>query len=481
MSTFKESVVKVFRGAMETFRTFPAANACALAFALVTMVRIQLEWPQQEAWNFLFNCLHLGFAAGALFSLAAITGVRSRLGDQRSFWIANVAGVLVAGLTVVLLYFFGGYTPDYVTGPIMRITQIAGARVSVLMFTSVIAFIYLAGYPEEQSEFSKALFMTQKALFIALIYGGVIMAGTSGVAGAVQALLYRNMSEKVYMYLATITGFLAFTIYAGYFPDFTRERVDEHREVAQAHPRFIQVLFQHIMVPIALALTLVLVLWTGKTLISGEWPSFVRLSSIATSYALGGIWLHIMVTRYESGMARFYRRAYPIAALLILAFEAWALVVQLGRTGLKDTEYFFLLIWVVAVVAVVLLLVRKDKAHPVIAALICAVALFAVLPGVGYHVLPVRAQVNRLENLLMQENILVDGELIPAAVEPERSVRESITDAVSFLAYRQTNLLPDWFDENLDRGDTFEAKFGFAQTWPVPDYEEPSPTTNLGT
>lgn len=467
-SSFIQSISQIFKGAASAFQRFPAAIACALAFAVVTMVRIQLDWPMQEPYNFLFDCLHWSFAMGAVFSLAAITFAQSRYNQSRAFLAANLLGAAAAAVTFLALYLTGGTEPDPVISRYMVVSGLAAARVSVAILVSFLAFIILAGYPKEQSDFARSLFMTQKALFIALVYGGVITAGASGVAGAVQALLYSGMSEKVYMYITTLTGFLAFTIFVGYFPDFRRGQVDENREEAQKQPRFIEILFEFILVPIVLALTAVLLLWAGRTVVTGTWPVFVQLYGIATSYAAGGIWLHVMVTRLESGLAKFYRRIYPLTALVILAFEAWALFIQLGKTGLKTTEYSFALIWVIAVVSAVLLLLRNAGAHTAIAAIICTAAIFSVLPAVGYHALPVTAQVSRLEKLLVSQGMLEGGLLTPATVEPELAVRESITDAVSFLAYARDAKLPAWFDRRLGESSVFKSKLGFEQTWPKP-------------
>lgn len=477
-STFLQSISQILKGAASAFQTFPAAIACALAFAVVTMIRIQLDWPMQEPYNFLFNCLHWAFALGAVFSLAAITAAQSRFGQGRAFLAANLLGIAAAGVTFLALYLTGGAESDSMVSRYMVVSGIAAARVSTAILVSFLAFVILAGYPEEQSGFARSLFMTQKALFIALVYGGVITAGASGVAGAVQALLYPEMSEKVYMYIATLTGFLGFTIFAGYFPDFRRGKIDEHREEAQKQPRFIEILFEYILVPIVLALTAVLLLWAGRTVVTGTWPVFVQLYGIAASYAAGGIWLHVMVTHLESGLAKFYRRVYPVTALVILAFEAWALFIQLGQTGLKTTEYSFALIWVIAVASAVLLLVRKAKAHTAIAALICAAAVFSVLPAVGYQALPVSAQVGRLEKLLVSQGMLADGQLVPAKTEPDQDVRESITDAVSFLAYARDAKLPAWFDRRLGESGVFKSKLGFEQAWPKP--EEPYNGGGLG-
>jgi hypothetical protein len=469
MNTFTKSIMRIYKGSIEAFQTFPASIGSALAFAIVTMVRIQLDWPEQEAYNFLFNCLHWAFALGAIFSLASITAVQSRRNDAKSFKLANLLSILVVAGTLAALYLFGAGDAVTETTRFLRVSEIASVRVSAALTVSFLAFIVLAGFPKEESDFAQSFFMTHKAFFIAAIYGIVIMGGASGVAGAVQALLYNDMSEKVYMYIATIAGFLAFTIFVGYFPDFRKGKIDEHRKIAQKQPRFVEILFEFIMVPIIIAMTAVLIAWTGRTIITGDWPPFAELSSISTSYAFVGIWLHVMVTHGKSGLAKFYRKVYPIAAIVILAFEAWAIMDQLGRFGLKTIEYYFILTWIVAVSASIFLLLMKEKAHRAIVFVICAVIIVSVLPITGYNVLPVNMQVNRLEGLLKDEGMLQDGQIVPANDDPKQSVRESITDSVIFIARADDAALPEWFDERLVEKNYFEEKLGFKQIWPEND------------
>ncbi len=472
MNALTRSITKIFTGAAKAFQTFPATIACALAFAIVTIIRIHLDWPQQENWNFMFNCLHWAFALGALFSLAAITAAQSRYEGKRFFAIANAVGAAAALLTFLALYFFGQADTGIVEARYATVSGIAAARVSAAMLISFLVFVVLAGYPKEEkdrSDFARSLFMSEKAFFIALIYGLVIMAGASGVAGAFETLVYNEMSSKVYMYIGTLAGFLAFTIFVGYFPDFRLGKTDEHREVAQKQPRFVEILFGFIMIPIVLALTVVLLIWAGRTIMTGSWPSFVQLASIASSYAIGGIWLHMMVTHHESGLVKFYRKAYPISAMVILVFEAWALLAQLGKWGLKTTEYSFALIWILAAAGAVLLLVMKSRAHLPIVALTCILALFSVLPVLGYHALPVNAQIDRLEKLLVSEGLLQDGMLVPSTGDPELAVRESITDAVNYLVYSRDAKLPAWLDKDLGNSIVFEEKLGFEQAWPKPE------------
>ncbi|MDD2533964.1 MAG: DUF4153 domain-containing protein [Eubacteriales bacterium] len=481
MNSFGRSIALIFKGSAKAFKTFPMAVACALAFSIVTMIRIQLEWSDQEAWNLLFNSLHWSFAVGAFFSLAVTTAAQTRLKQAWAFLVANLSGFIVTGATFLILYFASTVLPVDEYSRYDRLSVLAIARATSAIVISIMVFIMLAGWPKTISDYSRALFMTLKAFFIALLYGGVIMSGSSGVAGAVQALLYHNMSYKVYQYLGTIVGFLAFTIFIGFFPDFrlaaqvaalspgAAVSPDEKREAAQRQPRFIEILFDFILIPISLALTVVFLIWTARTLIQGMGASFVQLAGIASSYAVSGLLLHILVARHEVGLAKFYRNVFPIAALIILGFEAWALVRQLQTSGLKLTEYAFALVWILTVIAVTLLLIQKEKSHLTIAILACALVFLAMLPGVGYHALPVTAQVSRLENLLQSQGLLTAGQITPATQTPDQATREAITDAVYFLASQEDGRLPAWFDKKLSQGDVFKTKLGFEQTWPTGD------------
>ena len=480
MNYIMESVSRVWKGAADAFRKFPVSIGSALAFAVVTVIRIYLDWPYQEPYNFLFNCLHWSFALGALFSLAAITLAQSRFNTQKAFWTANLLGVVIIGLTFLLLYISGSQPSGDLGTRYNAVSVLSSARVIAAMLISILAFMVVARYPKEDSNFSRSLFMTHKAFLVALFYGLVIMAGASGVAGAFQALLYNDMSEKVYMYIGTIAGFLVYTFFVGYFPDFRKGEHHPKREIAEKQPRFIEILFVYIMIPIMTALTFVLLAWAGKTILAGMGEaSFIRLSGIATAYAIVGIWLHIMVTENHTALAKFYKKMYPVAALVILAFEAWALVVQLNASGLKTVEYSFSLLFLLTASAAVLLILLKAKAHLPIVAVTCGLAVFAVLPAVGYYTLPVTAQVDRLERLLTSQNILDENQLMPATTEPVEEVRIAITDAVEFLAYSENAKLPDWFDQDLIQSDVFLDKLGFEKTWPKFEPDGPGQTMGI--
>lgn len=451
MNNFLRSVIRFISGGAKAFTRFPAAMASAGALAVLTTIRIALDQPANTHW---FDSLQWAMAFGAIFSLALIAAVQSRIGQPRFFWLANGAGLLGAGAAFAALYLPGG-----------SLQGILLNRLIAAMAISLIAFILIAGYPREQSSFNDSFFMTHKSLLIAALYGLVILLGLYFVAFTVKSLLYENLSSKTYAYIGIWSGLLTYAFFLGYFPDFRKGQTDGGRTVAQKQPHFIEILFAYVMIPIVLVLTLVLLLWTIQIVITGNWPEFTQLSAIAAGYALGGVWLVIMVSTRDVPLIRFYRRLYPVAALVILGFEAWALVRQLRISGLKNTEYGFGLLWLFAVAAAIILLIRQTRSNHWLAWLAMGLILVSVAPAVNYQDLPVWAQAARLKNLLTANAMLTDSSIVPSASISMQD-QEKITDAAYYISDRQSFARPGWLPANLQDSSIFHQTFGFDPRWP---------------
>ena len=132
-------------------------------------------------------------AVGAVWSLTAITGANSRYNTRKAFTGANLFGFSATLVTFILLFLFGesGLDREY-----RYLSSIAQSRTSVAIAIGIVVLVYLASFPREESDFSRAFLMTHKAFFVASLYGIVLMMGTSGVAGAIQALLSREHARS---------------------------------------------------------------------------------------------------------------------------------------------------------------------------------------------------------------------------------------------------------------------------------------------
>lgn len=459
MAKFSQSITSVFKGSVKTFKNFPTVMAMAVAFTLIVIVKIESNRRGIEGNVLLLDSLQWAFMLGGTSSLAAITYVRTRSKGKTPFLLANIEGLLIAAFAFVLLYFFSIRENPIVSG--LSLTDLSLSRMVVAIAISLIAFVTFAAYPKEQSSFSAALFMALKAFSVALVYGLVIGGGTAAIAATIEALLFPNMSSSVYAYLSTLAGFLAFTFFVGYFPDFDPKAEDPKREQAQDQPRFIEILFEYILIPIMLAFSLVLLIWVIRILLPGQAPLVDILPGTIGSYAIASIALHIFVTHYPSKLARFYRLVTPYVWVIVIICSLIHLSRQIQVEGLNTAFYWFILIATFTILSAGFILIFKQKAHLIMTCCLSILLVVAVLPRVGVAELPVRSQIRRVERILEDEGMLTGGTLTPATTEPNNEVKTKITNAITFLAWSDIDDLPPWFDRKMRDPEIFKQSFGF--------------------
>lgn len=443
---------------VDTIWRYPTSIALAVGFTIITFIRIYLDYTDQIPYNFILTCLHMTFGASTFIGLLSTAWSEQKEDKKKYFLYANIGTVISFIIILVILYYFGASTDSIGSGFGVRVSEISGARIAAIIGISLIWFIYFFSISHRDSNYPKALFMVQKSFIIALIYTLAVILGMTGIAGTIQALLYRGMSSKVYMYLSAISGLIGFLVFVSYFPK--NNEADERWEEAQKQPKFIQILFGSILIPVISALTVVLLIWVIKTIITSNWPEFARLSSITTSYVVVGLWLYFMTSHFDTETTKKYRSIFPYTALAIMAFELVALIRQFGLHGLQTEEYVFSLLLVFGMgSSFILLMGIKDK-YKMIVALLSVLIVISVLPFVGYHSAPVRYQVSRLENVLLSNSMIENGSIVHGDnISDDDKI--AITDSVEFLSRIRDYELPTWMNSNYAYDKEFATVFGF--------------------
>lgn len=469
MNNFKDSIRNVFKGGLKASSRFSISIFSAIAISLIAVLKIAGNFESSTMNYLLLDSFQLALLLTAVFSQASIAYAESQSeNNKKSFQYANIASVLVGLITFMLLFFFG---ESKIIDEYQVVSTIAVARVIAATFVSAVAFVYFASYSKNIKSFIDSFFMTNRAVVISVFYGLVIMIGVSGVLGAFQSLVYKGMSYTVYEYLGVAVGLITYSLFLGYFPSFKEEEDLENIVSITEQPPFIYILLDNILVPIILALTVVLILWSVRVLFDGLDVSFEQLSSITTSYVIIGIWLHIMVAKHDSKLANFYKFIYPITALLVLAFEAWALFTRVSKYGFKTTEYSFTLIWIFAVISVILLIVLKNKAYRKIAITASVIAIVWVLPLIGYQDFTYRSQVSMLKTTLTENEMLVDDKIVITDKDIENEERYIITTSVDFIENSEKVNKPAWFKDKMYNNDDFKKTFGFDKTYSFDDVD----------
>ncbi len=451
MSKILHSINRVFQGGAKSFARFPAAIISALVVAAIASVLIYQDTTANEK---IYTSLQLAFCFGAFLGMAVSVATTRRTDRPVPFVLANLASLLIAGGVFALIYYRPGEIPS-----------MTFARVIAASAIAFLAFLLIISNDANRTDYNQASFMTLKSALIAMIYALVIMLGLFFIAFTVKTLLYNDLSQKVYQYIGvwSLLGWFAF--FLGYFPDFRYNRDDSHLAVAQKHPAFIEILFAFVLIPIMMAMTVVLVIWSIQILAVGKWPDFTQLTSIFSSYTLFGIFLSIMVAHYVQPIAFWFRRIFPFASFLFLAFEAYAIYSQVSGNGIKTAEYVVSLIWLYVLLTAIQLLVWPAAKNRLSAYLAVLLILAAVLPVIGFQDVPVAAQSHRLLLVLNKNDMLVDKKIKTAPSGISKEDKIAITDATFFLLQDEDISLPAWFSGSMDASKSFQTVFGFGPTY----------------
>ncbi|NLW12146.1 MAG: DUF4153 domain-containing protein [Clostridiaceae bacterium] len=457
MGGFKSAIGRTLKGAAMSYQRYPAAMVAATALATITSIRIAdnslLASGQFDRWQFVF-------ALTALISLAWSGWLYSREDPKRSE-LLSLAGLIAIVPLFLLIRPVNG-----------RIPFLTSSRAMATGAIAIIVLLLAISRSSEKTDFNKRFFMLHKAFFIALLYMLVVMGGLNFTAAAVETLLYSDMSSDVYQYLTTWSAFLGFAFFLGNLPDLKRSAPFDAVHISQKQPRFIEVLFTFVMIPIVLALSFVLLLWALRMLISRSWPDFAQLASIFSGYIILGTWLTIMVADSAHGLAKFFRRAYPVLAIIFLAVEAVAIFRQIDRFGIRGGEYAAAVVLLFGISSAVYFLIKPIRLNHLSAWTAAVLILISVLPLTGFSDVTLNSQLSRLNEVLERYGMLQGDTIKPADKNniPAKEDQVLITEAVSYLTgLDRYEEMPTWFPQEERIYQDFAKTFGFEQRW---DYQD---------
>jgi len=448
MNKFTEKITGTLKRGGMSFSHYPASMVFAALLAILSIWLIHQRPDETKIYEAFVFAFLIGIFAGIAFVVIA-----KKISSRKIFFIAANLDAFLA----VIITFFVLYLPVD-----EAISEIAMLRVLAAVIVLFLIFLTVPTFKGDLPDFNMMFFMTLKSFFISLVYGLVLMLGSFFVAFSVQSLLYEDMSNKVYSYIAILTGFVSYAFFLGYFPEFDNDTDEGKQEVksASTQPKFAKVLFQNILIPIMAALTVVLLIWSLRILITGNWPEYNQVIAIFTTYSISGIVLYYLVSSFDQLIVKVYRKVFPVAAILFLVFEVFPILERIAYYGVKPFEYAIVFTWVFALISCItfiLLPVEKNKITALIAMVL--VSLF-VSPLIGAYDFSHRSQVNHLEKILL-ENEMLDNNKITLGFDVDKDDKIRITSAVEFLFYESQKQQPEFLKQSLKDMVFFRQTFGF--------------------
>ena len=427
------SVQFVMAEARATVTRFPFVMFAALAAAVFGILLID----DDQVWPRWFFPATLGLPL--LLALALSAERRSWPAAHRA--LLGVGGLLVL-LAVALLW------PSWSENvAFTRWFQLSVA------FHLLVAFLPFVGYDEPNGfwQYNKTLFIR---FLTAGVFSAVLYAGLAIAVAALDQLFGVDVEPEMYGRLWMVIAFLFNTWF--FLSGVPRDLAA--LEARGGYPKGLKVFAQYILVPLVTVYLAILMTYLVKVIVTQDWPSG-WIGYLVSSVAAVGIFALLLVypirEREENRWITTYARWFYIALFPPIVMLWLAIWQRVGQYGVTEPRYFLtiLSVWLAGIALYFTL--RGSRQIILIPASLCTVAVIAFFGPWSAYAVSRRSQTQRLAEVLVRNELLVDGTLRPATRSVPYIDRREVSAGLRYLIETHgTGSIEEWFDGALASIDT---------------------------
>ena len=430
------SIQQVLQDAKRTFIRFPFVLINAALGTITAVILVDHEGPAQA--TILFNIL-----LATILGIPLLTGF-TLFAESKKWARGMVIGLQIIG--ILLLVGYGCTVPsDLGDAPAFHILRMLLIAAALHLFVAFAPF----SDPGEINGFWHYNKMLLLRLIVTAVYSVVLFAGLALALAALDNLFGMNMPGKRYAELwFIILGLFNTWSFLAEMP----ENLDQ-LEKSTDYPKWIKIFAQYILLPLVLIYLVILYAYIAKILIDWDWPQG-WVSRLILGFATTGIFSLLLLypirhqaenTWIKRTSRWFYVVMIPLVVMLLLAL--WR---RISEYGITEGRYIAIVLgfWLVGIV--LYFIVSKIKSIKTIPVSMCILALFISFGPWSAFSVSENSQVDRLQDILTENNILVKGQIQKA---PETVSQDDVVQISSIIAYLHDihgyDMIQPWFGESL--------------------------------
>ena len=280
----------------------------------------------------------------------------------------------------------------------------------IFMAAAVLAFFapfFCRGKANAFWQYSIALIVR---FFQAFVYFGILFLGIVLLLQSLNYLFQLDMSGKQFAYAwFIITGIFASVFFlAGVPANF--KSLDQ----TTAYPKFLRVLTEYFLVPLVSLYLFVLYAYSAKILFTWSWPLGGVASWIMGFSAVGVLTYFFIYSIKEKFLnyVEFYKKWFFVSLLPLLLVLGLSIEIRIQNYGVTKDRYFVVAFGVWALIMAVFYLISRSKNLKFMATSLFVVLLLTLYGPQSVFDLSRTSQMGRLEKILVQDGILLDGKVI---------------------------------------------------------------------
>ena len=446
--TFRE-ITKAFGSRLVNgMRRYPAAIGMAMAASVIGVVLVHNENFSDDTKRLLASFI-MALIVGFIFSLVLKTIIENNGSNFRMmafFWIVLGTGTL---LYAMYLYKF-----------LENMETMEAMRFAAFMLVGFVLF--MTAVFRKKTEYQEVYStLVGWRLAITTIYTLIIWGGISLILFAIDRLLNVNIEEELYMdTIILAAGFFAPMFFFGGVPK-TEEKLTKERIY-----KFFKILLLYVIAPLLSAYTVVFYIYALRILFTWGWPDGL-VGNMVLWYALIGTvtiyFLHGMDT--DSKWASIFGRWFPRVVILPLILLFISLGIRINAYGFTPVRYLLGAagIWMLGCAVYMSIVNYKKRCTRIITVSLVVIALISMVGPWNAINTGRISQINRLEKLLIENNMLQNGTVVQNTGLSEKT-KGMISDKVDYLEQEFDSKGVDFLPEDFKIRD-MEDVFGFDYTY----------------
>lgn len=429
------SLMNIMAGIKLAVRRFPIPSLVAL---ISTVVAITLFHNQDMA--ILARTL-------MVFALAFPLYVAVVLLAEQQRWKSKLAVMIDVGAAIFLVIYFLLLPQNIFAAEHLFFIRYALWAIGFILLVTFIAF--LSGKNKERIlafwQYNRHLVYSAA---LTVIWAFAIWAGLSIAMASVDFLFNINIDGDRYAELwIVVVGLFSTIFFLARLPKETQQF-----EQAVEYPKELRLFSQYVLVPLVSIYFLILYAYVVRILVTAEWPEGT-LAYMILGFSLLGVLTYIALypLRQNINWVRKVGNWYYVALIPQVGMLFWALWFRIKEYAFTENRYFVMIFGGWLLIMALYFLISKRKDIRIVPITLFFIAVLSSFGPWGAFAVSEHSQINRLEGLLVKNDLLVDGSVKKAAAEVPVEDEKEISAIIRYL-YNVHNLdgVEPWFGVKFD-------------------------------
>lgn len=442
---------------VKTIKLYPMV---LLAILIATIFSIM------EIWKIEFNALNstlivdliissLYFAMSYMIVKLIITDKNIEITNGQKALVYAIVSVIVG-----LLCYFLIIKVDKSLYLKNQITQMG-------LFFALFIGMFVAGHFNTEIDYADYAVKIILAIIESLIYCVTIFVGIVAILYTTKELfkLNFNLSNLIVTCAVVIFLLLNATIILSKFP---LKYCEENLKIKWLTP--FKFLFTRIIAPLFLIYGSILLLYIIKVVVLKTIPNNI-ITNLILWYGLLSVVVLFVSKTVEDKFIKIYDKVQPLILLILSGMMFYSIGIRISYYGITEGRYMVVIGGVFIVISMIYYLFFNKKTYITIPTTLLILTLISSVGPVSAYNISKIDQKNRLEKMLIEENLLVNGEIKPQKNVNPAKIKE-IKDKLDYFTRKHSAKELAYLDEKFTtseinmkrvfgfRGDEFESLYG---------------------